>query len=87
MRNNTARIDIGSSENLSNLDLSFDSNSNVWNENQYKTIFGMNDGEVHSSINFYTSKYTSPTQTINGKTINEIFFGNGPTTTISFTAG
>lgn len=86
--NNRAIINIGAKGDLSNLDLSIDSNPNVWNpESPGKNIFGMNESEIHPAINFYTDRYTSPIQEINGKTINEIFFGQSYQTTISFGIG
>jgi len=39
---NRARIDIGSSGNLSNLDLSLDTNSTIWTSETGRNIFGMN---------------------------------------------
>ena len=84
---NRARIDIGSSGNLSNLDLSLDTNSTIWTSETGRNIFGMNQNEIHSAINFYTNKYTSVTQEINGQTIGEILFGQAYQTTVSFITG
>ena len=82
------KIQIGSSNELSNLDLSIDTAYDAWQSEKGRRILRMNSGEEHDSIDFYTNKYSSPTDKVfNDFTVTSVFFGDGSITTLNILTG
>ena len=82
------KIQIGSSDELSHLNLSIDTAYDAWNSENGRYILRMNDGEEHSSIDFYTNTYSNATQIVKDDvTVASVFFGDGSITTLNILTG
>ena len=82
-------IQIGSSNELSKLNLSIDTAYDAWKEDGTgRRIIRMNDSEEHSSIDFYTNTYSNATQIVKDNiTVASVFFGDGSITTLNILIG
>ena len=86
---NNIPIQIGSADAVSALDLSIDTYYAAWNSSDGRRIIRMNNSsnEIHTSVVFYTNKYSSAIEEVNGYSVAKIFFGDGATTQLDVLTG